>query len=270
MSTFASLEKDGWDRNAARYEDIVLRWTSQAFEPILDTFSDLSGVRGLDVASGTGHLVRAAADRGALAEGLDVAPSMVRVAREKFSGLTFVEADAEAMPHADASFGAVTCCFGLLHMERPDAVLAEVFRVLKPGGRFTYSTWQGPSSGGAALGLILSTYQQHANMDVGLPPAPPMFQLADPLTRDRMLAAAGFAHIQGRDVECVLELPRAEAIEQLVREGLVRTRLLFERQSPDTQQRILQALIAGARKFDSGSGGVRLPNAAHIVTAIKP
>jgi SAM-dependent methyltransferase len=189
MSTFASMEKEGWDRNAARYEDIVLGWTSQAFGPILDTFGDLSGVRLLDVACGTGHLVRVAADRGALAEGLDIAPNMVRIARETFGGLPFVEADAEAMPHADASFRAVTCCFGLLHMERPEAVLAEVFRVLRRGGRFTYSVWQGPSSGGAALGLILSTYQQHARMDVGLPPAPPMFQLADPPTRDRMLAA---------------------------------------------------------------------------------
>lgn len=269
MSSFASLEKEGWDRNAARYEDFVLGWTSQAFEPMLDTFGDLVGVRLLDVASGTGDLVRAAADRGALAEGLDVAPSMVRVAREKFGGLAFVEADAEAMPHADASFGAVTCCFGLLHMERPDAVLAEVLRVLRRGGRFTYSTWQGPSSGGAALGLILSTYQQHADMDVGLPPAPPMFQFAEPPTRDRMLAAAGFAEIHALDVECVIHLPRAEAIEEFVREGLVRTRLLFERQTPETQRRIVEALIDGARKFETGSG-VRLPNAAHIVTAVKP
>jgi ubiquinone/menaquinone biosynthesis C-methylase UbiE len=152
MSTFASMEKEGWDRNAARYEDIVLGWTSQAFGPILDTSGDLSGVRLLDVACGTGHLVRVAADRGALAEGLDITPNMVRIARETFGGLTFVEADAEAMPHADASFRAVTCCFGLLHMERPEAVLAEVFRVLRRGGRFTYSVWQGPSSGGPRSG----------------------------------------------------------------------------------------------------------------------
>jgi hypothetical protein len=75
--------------------------------------------------------------------------------------------------------------------------------------------------------LILSTYQQHARMDVGLPPAPHMFQLADPPMRDRMLAAAGFAEVQSGDVQCVFELPRAAAIERLVREGLVRTRLLF-------------------------------------------
>jgi hypothetical protein len=74
---FTSLERDDWNRNAAAHDDVILAWTSQAFAPLLDSLGDLRGRRLLDVASGTGHLVRAAADRGAIAEAFRVLPEHV-------------------------------------------------------------------------------------------------------------------------------------------------------------------------------------------------
>ena len=105
-------------------------------------------------------------------------------------------------------------------------------------------------------------------MDVGLPPAPPIFQYAEAETRDRVLSRAGFIDLRARDVECVFKLVRAEMIERLAREGLVRTRLIFDRQTPDVQRRIIHALVEKARGFETGHG-VEIPNAAHIVAVVK-
>ncbi|MFO1059215.1 MAG: methyltransferase domain-containing protein [Dongiaceae bacterium] len=267
--TFTALERDGWDRNAADYDRWTLHWTSQAFGPLLDGLGDVRGKRLLDVASGTGHLARAAAERGAAAEGIDIAPSMVARASRDFPGIAFRVGSAEALPYADASFDAVTCCFGLLHMERPEAVLAEFHRVLRPGGRFAYAVWHGPEQGGALFDLFLSTFRELADLDVGLPPAPPFFQFADPAARDRLLHEAGFAEVTGRDLTFTWRARRPEDLVLMLKEGMVRNRMLFDRQAPAVQQRILATLVERGGAFMCGSG-IEIPTAAHLATASKP
>ena len=56
-------------------------------------------------------------------------------------------ADATDLPYADRSFDAVTCAFGLSHMENPQAAVAEAFRVLKAGGRYAFTLWFGAEDG---------------------------------------------------------------------------------------------------------------------------
>jgi len=267
--SFTTLERDGWNRNAAAYADVILGLTSQAFAPLLDSLGDLRGKRLLDIASGTGHLVKAAADRGATAEGVDIAPEMAARAGRRFPALAFRVGSADALPYGDGSFDAVTCCFGLLHMEQPEQAIAEAFRVLRPGGRFGYTVWHGPAAGGTLLGLLLKTFQRLGNMEVGLPPAPPMFQFAETETRDRVLTAAGFAAIAGRDLDIRWRATQPEEIVRLLKEGMVRTRLIFERQTPAVQAAILAAVIAEARAFAT-SAGIEIPNAAHLATAMRP
>jgi ubiquinone/menaquinone biosynthesis C-methylase UbiE len=267
--SFTSLERDGWSRNAAAYDDVILGWTSQAFAPLLDTFGALRGQRLLDVASGTGHLAKAAAERGAMAEGVDISPEMAARAGSAFPALAFRVGNADALPYDDRSFDAVTCCFGLLHMERPEQAVAEAFRVLRPGGRFSYTVWHGPATGGTLVGILLKTFQRLGNMEVGLPPAPPMFQFAEAETRDRVLAGAGFTAIAGRDLDLRWRAAKPEDIGRLLKEGMVRTRLIFERQTPAVQESILAAVIDEARAFATPAG-VEIPNVAHLATAVKP
>ena len=73
--------------------------------------------------------------------GIDFAPGMVAEATGRYPGVVFRVADAEALPLPDASVDAVTCSFGMLHMERPERVLAEVTRVLARDGRFAMTEW---------------------------------------------------------------------------------------------------------------------------------
>ena len=73
---------------------------------------------------------------------MDFAPTMIAEAIRRHPGIDFRVGDAEAIPLADASVDAVTCSFGMLHMERPERVLAEVARVLRRViGRFAMTAW---------------------------------------------------------------------------------------------------------------------------------
>jgi demethylmenaquinone methyltransferase/2-methoxy-6-polyprenyl-1,4-benzoquinol methylase len=93
----------------------------------------------LDIACGTGDLLRAfqrfAPQSGHLV-GLDFAHEMLRRAAERSrSGQAWCEADGQRLPFADASFNVTSCAFGVRNFQDLDRGLAEMYRVLRPGGR---------------------------------------------------------------------------------------------------------------------------------------
>jgi demethylmenaquinone methyltransferase/2-methoxy-6-polyprenyl-1,4-benzoquinol methylase len=93
------------------------------------------GDRVLDVCCGTGDLALAAAEAGGKVTGLDFSEAMLVRARRKEPALEWVSGDALALPFADDSFEAVTIGFGLRNLADAEHGLAELRRVLSPGGR---------------------------------------------------------------------------------------------------------------------------------------
>ncbi|OXT02904.1 bifunctional demethylmenaquinone methyltransferase/2-methoxy-6-polyprenyl-1,4-benzoquinol methylase [Notoacmeibacter marinus] len=103
------------------------------------------GWSSLDVAGGTGDIAFRIVDasRGnAQVTVLDINGSMLDVGAERagkaglLDRLTFVEANAEALPFEDDTFDAYTIAFGIRNVPHIDRALTEAYRVLKPGGRF--------------------------------------------------------------------------------------------------------------------------------------
>ncbi|OAN53134.1 bifunctional demethylmenaquinone methyltransferase/2-methoxy-6-polyprenyl-1,4-benzoquinol methylase [Paramagnetospirillum marisnigri] len=92
----------------------------------------------VDLAGGTGDIARLLAGAGRQVVVCDPSEAMMAVGRRRCAGLAvdFVTGTAEAMPFADASVDTVTIAFGLRNATRPETALAEIHRVLKPGGRF--------------------------------------------------------------------------------------------------------------------------------------
>ena len=116
------------------------RWKSQTIK-----IADIKpGEDVLDLASGTGDLALRIADKvgpdGSVVVS-DINSSMLAGAKEKFSKrdvtaqITFVEADAEELPFDDASFDLVTISFGMRNVTNKSRSMAEILRVLRPGGR---------------------------------------------------------------------------------------------------------------------------------------
>lgn len=247
--TFRDLEHEGWLTKASAYRDIFGRITEQAITPILETFGDLSRKRFLDVGCGTGELTAAAVSRGAAAEGLDFAATMVEKASAKYPHIEFREGDAEQLPYADASFDAVVCSFGLLHMSNPDRALQEARRALKPGGRYTFTVWCGPDRGGEFFKLVMGAIRQHGTLDVPLPPAPPMFRLADMEECFRALRTAGFAAPTAKTLELEWQANDPQDILELIYKSVVRTPMILQAQTDDARERIHGAIIQGAEVY---------------------
>ena len=97
------------------------------------------GERVLDVASGSGDLARAMAARGAEVCMSDINGPMLARGRDRMADAgrlaAAVRCDAERLPFRAGSFDCVTVGFGLRNMTHKDAALAEMHRVLRPGGR---------------------------------------------------------------------------------------------------------------------------------------
>ncbi len=90
----------------------------------------------LDIAAGTGTSSRAFTASGARCVACDFSLGMLRVGASRSPGLvSFAAGDALALPFADKAFDVVTISFGLRNMADPDAALAEMLRVTRPGGR---------------------------------------------------------------------------------------------------------------------------------------
>jgi SAM-dependent methyltransferase len=247
--TFRDLEHQGWLAKASAYRDSFGRITQQAITPILETFGDLSGARFLDIACGTGELTAAAASRGAAAAGLDFAATMVEKASQRYPHIEFREGDAEQLPYADASFDALVCSFGLLHMSNPDRALQEARRVLKPGGRYTFTVWCGPDRGGEFFDLVMGAIRQHGTLEVPLPSAPPMFRLADTEECFRALRTAGFAAATAKTLELDWHTGDPRDILDLIYKSIVRVPMLLLAQTDDARERIHGAIIQGAESY---------------------
>ena len=103
-----------------------------------------AGERILDVAAGTGTSSAALARTGARVVALDFSPGMIAEGRRRQRKIEFVEGDAERLPFGDDEFDAVTISFGLRNVEHPNVALAEMYRVLKPGGRLVICEFSRP------------------------------------------------------------------------------------------------------------------------------
>lgn len=134
---------------AQTYEDYLV---ANQFRPwgkaLLDRAQPQAGERILDVACGTGIVARLISQRlGDTVElaGLDPSPPMLEVGRaraaQEGAQITFHEGKVESLPFSDASFDLVTIQQGLQYFQDKTAGLAEIHRVLVPGGRVASITW---------------------------------------------------------------------------------------------------------------------------------
>jgi demethylmenaquinone methyltransferase/2-methoxy-6-polyprenyl-1,4-benzoquinol methylase len=128
-----------FDRIASVYDLMNSVMTAGMHQRWRERTADLAqvgpGSRALDVATGTGDLAIALAERGADVVGVDFAEKMLEIARRKAPALEFRSGNALALEFPDDSFDAATVGFGARNFDDLDRGLAEMARVVKPGGR---------------------------------------------------------------------------------------------------------------------------------------
>jgi ubiquinone/menaquinone biosynthesis C-methylase UbiE len=135
-------------------------------ETLCESLDLRSGARVLDVAAGNGNATLAAARRWCDVVSTDYVGALLEAGRARAvaEGLTprFQEADAEALPFADASFDVVLSIFGVMFTPHQEQAARELARVCRPGGRIGLANWTPESF----IGQIFKTIGRY------VPPAP--------------------------------------------------------------------------------------------------
>jgi SAM-dependent methyltransferase len=137
-----------WNRNAETWTKLARAgydvYRDQLNTPaFLAMLPPVAGLVGLDVGCGEGHNTRLVAKRGARMTGLDIAETFIRHARAEEAraplGITYHHASAVELPYPDASFDFATAFMSLMDVPETERALAEVFRVIRPGGFLQFS-----------------------------------------------------------------------------------------------------------------------------------
>jgi len=135
-------DDDLWERHADWWQEGFTDGVDPEYtEQILPlAAAGLAGARDvLDVGCGEGQIARLAVEQGATRViGVDPTWAQLVVATDRAGGPGYARAGASALPFGDATFDAVVACLVFEHIREVDLAIAEVARVLRPGGRFLF------------------------------------------------------------------------------------------------------------------------------------
>ncbi|MFJ8040329.1 class I SAM-dependent methyltransferase [Kitasatospora sp. NPDC096147] len=155
------------------------------------------GVRLLDVGTGTGNVAAAALALGARVTAVDAEPQMVKTAAERLPGVPVSLARLPELPFGEGEFDAVVANFVVNHVADPVAALAELRRVVRPGGRVAVTLWH--AEGNRAMDLFGRVLDAGEVERPVFPPVPVAFERT-PDGLAGLLAEAGWAEPAGREL----------------------------------------------------------------------
>jgi len=160
---------------------------------VVDHLAPWPGEVVLDLGCGTGNATMIAASRGARVIAVDPAPRLLEVARAAAAadGLDaeFVLGSADDLPVPDCSVDAIVSVFGLIFAPDATAAVAEIARVLRPGGRIAFSAW-------LREGALADQARLRASLVAGVRDSAPgsvLFAWHSPASLRRLLAPYGFS-----------------------------------------------------------------------------
>lgn len=136
------MSDDLWERNAGWWQDGFTDGVDPEYEEqILPLAAELlrGAGRVLDVGCGEGQVARLATKLGAgVVVGVDPTWAQLTVAAERAGGPAYARSGAAGLPFRDGEFDAVVACLVFEHIRDVDDAIAEVARVLRPGGTFAF------------------------------------------------------------------------------------------------------------------------------------
>ncbi len=127
---------DGVAKNYDKANDLLSFGSARIWrKKVAKLVNSQPGQKILDLAAGTGSSSIVFMREGVKVVAADFSKGMLEEGRKRHPELEFVYADASALPFADKEFDTVTISFGIRNVEKIEVALAEMLRVLKPGGK---------------------------------------------------------------------------------------------------------------------------------------
>lgn len=271
---FKAQERAGFNRIAARYAEGA-RLRTELADAVLDAARLAPGLRVLDLASGPGLLAGAAARQvapGGWVLATDIAESMLAEGARLHPGedaLRFAAADAERLCLPPASVDRVLAGLALFMFPHPARALAEIHRVLAPGGLAVLSVW------GERAAVPLIHCAQDAIARVLPPPKvarPSVFRYGEDDALQAELAAAGFEVQVLLPCRFTCRFADAAAYWQAFLDLAGGVTEALARLPAATRDALQDAVAAELRPWRAGDGeaGYAVPAATLVAVARKP
>lgn len=248
--TTAAMNGPLWGYRAEDWANIQEGQVAAVFTAVLDHLSLGPGSAYLDVGCGAGMAAQMAAARGASVSGLDASEEMLRIARHRTPAGDFRVGDLEELPFAADAFDAVTAFNSVQFAADPQAALAGIKRVAKPGAPVAIMTWASPE--GMPASALVSAMRPF------LPPPPPgapgVFALSDP---ERLRALAAAAGLQPGDL-IAMDCPWVYADLETALRGLKSAGVVAKALETNSEEAIDAAFSEALRPFRQPDGGYRV------------
>jgi len=215
----------------------------------------------LEIACGAGRVTKHLRENFPAAKALiatDINPDMLALARQQLQdpSITFQLADAQQLPFSDGSFDLVVNQFGIMFLPDKQAGIREAFRVLTPGGRFVFTTWDKaanmPLFQLIINEMIIPLFKEEDTTRFHTP-----FALHEPAQLHDFLEQGGFAHHEVKQVKIKGDAASAHHIvtcyflqHPLGREVKEKFPSSYDQVAQELEQRLIQQFGAGAFAFE--------------------
>lgn len=249
-----------WDGVVRAYERSFATMCAGTIERLL---ADTDGPRLLDVGCGTGELAARAVRAGRTVTAVDAEPDMVAAARDRVDEV--VVAALPSLPFDDASHDAVVANFVINHVPDPRAAVAELARLVVPGGQVAMTIWPPGGAGwGPLVGEVLATAGAVPLASQHLPPELDFERTAEGLV--------GLADVAGLRPRTVTELEwewriAAEDLWAGIAGGVGVPGRTYQAQTPQVRAVIAEEFTRRTVALAGADGLLRFPSRAAYVVA---
>lgn len=222
--------------DGAGYERMMGVWSRLAGDVFLDWLAPRSGLRWADIGCGNGAFTELLVDRCAPAEirGIDPSEGQLSFARSRHKAgiATFQQGDAMALPFADSSFDAAIMALVIFFVPDPAKGVAEMKRIVKPGGTIAAYAWDIMAPGGFPMGPM----QEELRVLGRKPLLPPSAEVSRMDTLRAVWADAGLTDIATREITVARTFENFEDFWATVQIAVSMAQAIREMNPEDTAQ----------------------------------
>ncbi|MBU8859781.1 MULTISPECIES: class I SAM-dependent methyltransferase [unclassified Micromonospora] len=265
---FDDHERSRWAGRSAAYERSFAPLCAYSADALLDAACVEAGSRVLDVGTGPGTVAALACGRGALVTAVDAEPSMVDLARRRLPKAEAVRhAALPDLPFPDRHFDAAVANFVMNHVGHPAAAIAELRRIVRPGGRIAVTIWPYP------LPPLQQLWGQIFDAAGGRRPAVAHRVDPDkdfPRTAEGLTSLLAGAGLDGSRCDTITWVHRTDPEDWWSgpANGIGALGLLLESQPPEMVVRIRKAYDELTAAYRDDDGLLALPTAALLASAL--
>lgn len=253
----AAVQGPLWSRAAHDWAELQEPTMLPLWEALLDAAAVGPSTHLLDAGCGAGGASVLAARRGARVNGLDAAPALLAIARERVRDGDFCLGDVEALPYANGAFDAVIASDVLPYVADPAAAVRELRRVCAPRGRVAIALWGTQDE--CEQRVIVAAMRALLPRLLDAEP----FALSAPGVLDALVAQAGLRVHRRGTVACTAEYPDTEILWQAqASAGPMQAAMQVVGAQP-----LRAAVLCAVAPYQTRTGGVRLRNHFRYVVA---